>query len=113
MYYMPVGNCFNRPALRACACMHSVFCCGGIRKHVIAMVRRRGVFFVLTASETDKEPSLPVPTRDMAKLWGRVRQLRAFLRTQKQEYKVMITSVPNLVRQPTLEGVCREAQHME
>ncbi|CAN0573659.1 unnamed protein product, partial [Ectocarpus sp. 12 AP-2014] len=24
----------------------------------------------------------------MAKLWARVRQLRAFLRTQKQEYKV-------------------------
>ncbi|CAN0420608.1 unnamed protein product, partial [Ectocarpus sp. 8 AP-2014] len=43
-------------------------------------------------SAADKEAgmgsSLPVPTKDMAKLWARVRQLRAFLRTQKQQYKV-------------------------
>ncbi|CAM9591597.1 unnamed protein product, partial [Scytosiphon promiscuus] len=38
--------------------------------------------------ETDKESPLPVPSRDMANLWGRIRQLRAFLRTQKQEYKM-------------------------
>lgn len=36
----------------------------------------------------DVEYLLPTPTKDMAKLWGRVRQLRAYLRTQRQEYMV-------------------------
>lgn len=44
-------------------------------------------------SDTDEEPPVSAPTRDMAKLWGRVRQLRAFLRTQKQEFKVSSASV--------------------
>lgn len=30
----------------------------------------------------------PDPTRDMAKIWGRIRQLRAYLRTQRQTYRV-------------------------
>lgn len=47
----------------------------------------------LLCSDINGEPPLPLPTRDMAKLWGRVRQLRAFLRTQKQDYKVSAESV--------------------
>ncbi|CAM9107710.1 unnamed protein product, partial [Ectocarpus fasciculatus] len=49
--------------------------------------------------------SLPVPTRDMAKLWARIRQLRAFLRTQKQEYKVTAVTA--------MEGMPSEASAAE
>lgn len=53
---------------------------------VLALVLHYFCFCLCT--EAGMGSSLPVPTKDMAKLWARVRQLRAFLRTQKQEYKV-------------------------
>eukprot|EP00903_Cladosiphon_okamuranus_P019656 g18070.t4 len=52
-----------------------------------------------------EEPPIPPPTRDMAKLWGRVRQLRAFLRIQKQEFKM--TAAEGL---PSAKSVPTEAE---
>lgn len=85
---------------RACEFVVEIFCLPLYRLIDAAVVSRKLLFMALKAvsmrtcvcSAGEEGSPLLAPTKDMAKLWGRVRQLRAYLRTQRQGYKVRASS---------------------